>query len=129
MRDFDAYRKSAIRYWERCRIIYNVALLPPAFIGYILPAGISAGVGDEAQFGLGGVLLLFFLSAVGANICFSFVYSLEFLFGNDAPDSQWLPFWRPLLIVLGTLFAMLLAFFGGANIAIMEYSSPHASAP
>ena len=128
MCDFDAFRRSAIRYWELRRIIYNVALIPPAFIGYILPAGISAGVGDEAQFGFGGVLLLFFLSALGANVCFSFVYALEFLFGDDAPDRPWLLFWRPLVMVLGTLFAMLLAFFGGANVAMMEYSPPHPSA-
>lgn len=128
MRDFDAFRGSAIRYWE-LRIIYNIALIPPAFAGYVVPAGISAGVGDEAQFGLCGILLLFFLSALGANVCFSFAYALEFLFGNDAPESPWLLFWRPLLMVLGTLFAMLLAFCGGANIAIMEYSSPQPFAP
>lgn len=129
MRDFDAFQSSAIRYWELRRIIYNVALTPPALVGYVLSAGLSAGVGDEAQFGLGGILLLFFLSAVGANICFSFVYALEFLFGIDAPESRWSLFWRPLLMVLGTLLAMLLSFFGGANIAIMEYSPPHLSAP
>ena|SRR5687768_7280419 len=68
------------------------------------------------------VVVLFILSAVGANVCFSFVYALEFLFGSDAPDSRWLRFWRPLFMVLGTLFAMLLALFGSRNIAFLEYS-------
>jgi hypothetical protein len=115
-------KKSAIRYWERRRIIYNLALVLPAFLGYGLVGGVSAGVGDRSHFGFGFVLFLFVLSAIGANICFSFGYALEFFFGTDAPDSRWLRFWRPLLMVLGTLFAMLLALLGGRNIAMLEYS-------
>ena len=122
MRDYDSYRKTAIRYWERRRIVYNLALILPALFGYIIVAGVSAGVGDLRRLGTGAVLALFLVSALGANACYSLAYALEFLFGNDAPDSRWLRFWRPLLIVLGTLFSMLLALIGGRNIAVMEYS-------
>src|SRR5688572_6610376 len=109
MRDYPAFRKTAIRYWERRRIIYNLALILPTLVGYGLFAGVSAGVGDERHLSTGVVILLFLVSAVGANICYSFGYALEFLFGSEAPDSRWLRFWRPLVILLGTLFAMLLA--------------------
>jgi hypothetical protein len=122
MHDYDAFRKSAIRYWERRRIFYNLALILPALFGYVMYAGVSAGIGDRRNLGTGAVLSLFFASAIGANVCYSFGYALEFLFGSDAPDSGWLRFWRPLLIVLGTVFAMLLAVVGGQNIAVMEYS-------
>ena len=122
MRDFNTFRRSAIRYWERRRIVYNLALLFPALVGYALPAGVAAGVGDERRLGFGMVAVLFILSALGANICFSLGYALEFLFGRDVPESRWLRFWRPLLVVLGTLFAMFLSLFGGRNIAFLEYS-------
>lgn len=98
MHDFATYRKSAIRYWERKRIAYNLALVLPAFLGYGLAAGVSAGVGDQPHHGWGAVLFLFVLSAIGANACFSLGYALEFLFGSDSPDSRWPRFWRPLLV-------------------------------
>src|SRR5204863_8188833 len=34
MRDCVAFKKAAIRYWERRRAIYNLALLLPALFGY-----------------------------------------------------------------------------------------------
>lgn len=122
MRDYPAFKKTAIRYWERRRIFYNLALILPTLFGYGLFAGVSAGVGDQRHLSPGVVIVLFLVSAIGANVCYSFGYALEFLFGSDAPESRWLRFWRPLLIVLGTLFAMLLALVGGRNIAAMEYS-------
>ena len=122
MRDYRVYRKAAIRYWERRRIVYNLALIPPTLFGYGLYAGVSAGVGDPRHLTTGVVIVLFLVSVIGANLCYSFGYALEFLIGSDAPDSRWLRFWRPLLMMLGTLFAMLLALFGGRNIAVLEYS-------
>jgi hypothetical protein len=120
MRDFLAFKHAAVRYWERRRIIYNLALLLPAFFGYGL-ADTFNWVGDAHQTHYTFILPLFALSAVGANICYSFSYVLEFLFGGDAPNSRWLRFGRPTAFVGGVLFAMLLAFIGGRNIADMEW--------
>ena len=122
MRDYHAFRHTAIRYWERRRIIFNLALMPPSFVAYMLSAGISAGVGDRECFGIGTAALLFFASAVGANVCYTFAYALEFLFGSDEPHSRWLRFGRTAAFVVGTLFAMSLALVVGRNIADMEYS-------
>lgn len=94
----------------------------PALFGYFMSTGVAAGVGDQRKLGAGAVITLFVVSAIGANVCYSFGYALEFLFGSDASDSRWLRFWRPLLMVLGTLFAMLLALIGGRNIGVIEYS-------
>ena len=124
MAELDVHRKSAVPYWERRRIFYNLALMLPALAGYFLPAGISAALGEERHVSIGIVILLFVVSAIGANICYSFGYALEFLFGSDSPDSRWVRFWRPLFMCLGTLFAMLLALFGGRNIATIEYGLP-----
>ena len=86
MRDFHLFRHAAIRYWERRRLLYNFALVPPALFGYALTAGV-AYVGDPHPILYRFLLFWFALSALGANICYSFAYALEFLFGSDEPTS------------------------------------------
>ena len=120
MRDFHAFRHTAVRYWERRRIIYNLALVPPALFSYMLTAGV-AYVGDPHPTLYRFLLLWFALSAIGANLCYSFAYALEFLFGSDEPASRWLRSGRTTAFVGGLLFAMFLALIGGRNIALMEY--------
>jgi len=120
MRDYHAFRHTAIRYWERRRILYNLALVPPAFFGYMVTAGVVY-VGDPHEAHYGYILSWFALSALGANICYSFSYTLEFLFGSDDPSSRWLRFGRTSAFIAGVLFAMLLALIGGRNIAKMEF--------
>jgi hypothetical protein len=129
MRDYQAYRHAAVRYWERRRIVYNLALLPPAWLAYGFVDNLN-WVGDphEAQYSY--ILPLFALSALGANVCYSFAYALEFLFGRDEPNSAWMCYGRTTAFVGGVLFAMLLALIGGRNIAEMEWHHgfKHASA-
>jgi hypothetical protein len=120
MRDFHAFRRSAVRYWERRRIIYNAALVLPALFGYMVTAGL-AYVGDPHPTLYRFLLFWFSLSAIGANVCYSFAYALEFLFGSDHPTSRWLRFGRTTAFVGGVLFAMLLALVGERNIAMMEF--------
>lgn len=114
------YKKSAIRYWERRRIFYNLALLPPAFFSYMIASALN-WAGNPPGVDVAYVLGLFAASAIGANICYSFAYIPEFFLGSDDSASRWLRFGRTMVFVLGVLFAMLLAFFGGANIAGMDY--------
>jgi hypothetical protein len=121
IQDASGFRKTAIRYWERRRIVYNAALIPPAFFGYIVCAGVSAGVGDRRFLGLGSVIGLFVVSAVGANICYSFAYVLEFLIGSKGSNSWWLRWGRTTLLILGILLGMFLALLGGRDIANFEY--------
>jgi len=121
MRDFQAFRRTAVRYWERRRVVYNLALALPALFGFALTDTLN-WVGDPHRIHCAYVLLLFALSAVGANICYSFAYSLEFLFGNDEPTSRWLRFGRTSAFIGGLLFAMFLALIGGYNIAQMHWN-------
>jgi hypothetical protein len=121
MRDYHAFKHSSILYWERRRIIYNLALVPPAFFGYGLADTLN-WVGNSHQTRYSIILLWFAMSAGGANICYSFCYALEFLFGSDAPTSRWQRYGRTTAFAGGVLFAMLLALIGGRNIADMEWS-------
>src|SRR5690349_15483060 len=113
MRDYDGFRKSAIRYWERRRLFYNLALILPAVLGYFLSAMVPAAVGDKSHLGSGAIIALFMVSALGANVCYCFGYALEFIFGSDEPDCRWVSFWRPVSFELGTLVSIALAFVGG----------------
>ena len=120
MGDYHAFKLAAIRYWERRRVIYNLALLLPAWFGYRFADTLN-WVGDLHETHYSYILPWFALSALGANICYSFAYALEFLFGNDEPTSPWMRYGRTTAFVGGVLFAMLLAVIGGRNIAEMEW--------
>ena len=120
MRDYVAFRLTAIRYWERRRIIYNLALLLPAWFGYGFTDNLN-WVGDPHETHYSYIVPWFALSALGANICYSFGYALEFLFCSDAPTSRWMRYGRTKAFVGGLLFSVLLALIGGRNIADMEW--------
>jgi hypothetical protein len=120
MRDYPAFQHAAIRYWEYHRIWYNLVLVPLSFFSYMFTASVTyAGENHETHYGY--VLSQFALCAVGANICYSTAYAMEFLFGSDEPTSGWLQFGRMSTFIVGLLFAMLLALIGGRDIAVMEF--------
>ena len=120
MRDHSAFKKSAIHYWEWRRIVYNLALVPPAFIGYGVTDTLNY-VGDPHDFNYARLVVWFGLAAVAANICYTFGYALEFLFGSDDSASWWLKYGRTLAFVGGVLFAVILAFLGGREIADLDF--------
>jgi hypothetical protein len=86
----------------------------------MLTAGVIY-VGDPHETHYYFVLAQFALCALGANICYSFAYALEFLCGSDDPTSRWMRYGRTSTLAAGVLFAMLLALIGGRNIAEMEF--------
>jgi hypothetical protein len=90
MRDYQVFRHTAIRYWERRRIFYNLAILLPAGFGFAFTDTIN-WVGDPHKIHYSFILPWFAMSAIGANICYSFAYALEFLFGSDDPRLWWTP--------------------------------------
>jgi hypothetical protein len=121
MRDFLSFKRATIRYWERRRLIYNLALLLPAVFGYGFTDTMN-WVGDAHTTHYSYILPWFALSALGANIWYTFAYVSEFLFGSDEPASRWLRYGRTTTFVGGVLFSMLLALIGGGNIANMEWN-------
>lgn len=121
MHDHQAFRRPAVRYWERRRIVYNLALVLPAWLGFAFTDTIN-WVGDAHKIYYPYIPIWFALSAVGANICYSFVYALEYFFGSDDPASSWLRFGRTAALIGGILLAMAFALIGGYNIAQLHWS-------
>lgn len=122
MRDFAAWRKQTIRYWERRRIAYNLFLILPTLFGWGLGGAVSAAVEDKQYLTTVAVFMLFVFCAAGANVCYSLVYALEFMFGSDDTDQRWNKQGRAIIFVLGLLFSMGLAMMGGRNIAFAQYT-------
>jgi hypothetical protein len=122
MRDFQAWKKKTIRYWERRRLAYNLLLIPPAFFGWGLVGSVSAAGGDQEHLTTVDVLALFFFCAIAANVCYSLVYVLEFIFGSEDPQQRWNAHGRNAIFIAGVLLSILLALMGGRNIAIAQYS-------
>jgi len=114
-------KNQAIRYWERRRPAYNLLLVLPALAGFLLRGEVPAGVGDQVKVGMVGIVVLFALSAIGANICYSFAYVLEFWLLTESGHPFWTKRGRSLVFVAGCLLAVSLAFVGGMQIAIIEY--------
>ncbi len=122
MRDFHEIKRSATRYWERRRIYYNLALVLPALFGYSMGTTAAARHGLIRESGTEVVIVLFAAYAILANICYTFSYALEFLFGSESVESRWCRSGRTIALVGGTLFAMLLATFGGSDVGRTVYS-------
>ena len=116
------FKRKAIRHWEKRRIAYNLILVLPALFGWGVGGSVPASVGDRAYLGFVGVSLLFILAALGANVCYSFVYALEFLFLTEEEGTKWERFGRRAVFVGGCLLGVVLALFGGRNIAFIQYS-------
>jgi hypothetical protein len=113
-------KRSAIRFWERRRISYNVVLAVATAFGYFPRAGVCAATGDAPQFGDGILLLILAAYAVGANLCYTLAYALEFFFGSD-DASQWARNYRRPTFVLGTLFSAVLAFLAAGGLALAQF--------
>ncbi len=115
-------QKSAIRYWERRRIIYNVLLTPPALLGWGLGGAVGGAVEDRAVVGIGGLMLLFIFAAICANICYTFSYALEFLLLSADDDGAALRNSRTVAFFAGCILSIPLALIGGRNIAFIQYA-------
>ena len=115
------FKGEAIRYWEIRRIFWNLLLVPPALLSYFLAAGIVIGIGDEAAFGWPIVATSFCFSVVGANICYSFAYVIEFWIQGSLAGEGYRRSGRNTLFILGCLLGVGLALTGGASIAQAQY--------
>lgn len=118
----DSAKRGALRYWEKRRVLYNFLLLVVAFSFYGLRTAVSAGVGDTRYLTPTQVGLLFIGAAIAANVCYSFVYALEFFFGTTDASSKWIRIGRTVTLAAGTAFAAYLAVIVARDIGALEYS-------
>lgn len=94
----------AIGYWERRRIVYNAVLL-------VIVAAIFTMNWPGSRVNLGvNTLLMLFLLAVLANVAYCAAYVVDVAAQLSAFRDAWLRI-RWLLVVIGTAFAGVLAYF------------------
>jgi hypothetical protein len=104
-------RAEALRYWEKRRIIYNLLLIPPAWFGWGISRSFTYHIDDRQPAGLTDpkVLASLVTLCIAANLCYSAVYVLEFLFMSEKKGAFWPAPARTICLVLGCLFAMVVA--------------------
>jgi hypothetical protein len=95
---------NAISYWERRRIAYNAVLLVVVAAIFTLN-----WPGSRANLGVNTFLMLFVL-AVLANVAYCAAYVVDVAAQLSAFRDTWLRV-RWLLVVIGTAFASVLAYF------------------
>ena len=94
----------AIRFWERCRILYNaVLLLVVAAVFFMHSSAFAQRVSTD-------MLLQFFLLAVIANVAYCAAYPVDIVAQFSGFRISWLRV-RWMLLLVGTLFAGVLAQF------------------
>jgi hypothetical protein len=86
-----------------------------------LRAGLPASIGDEPVFGTSQVVILFAQAAFEANLCYSLVYALEFLFGGASPVRFWTAKSRWIVLTLGLLLGVVFAFLAGIAIGAAQF--------
>ena len=117
---FRHYRREAIKYWERRRIIWNLLLVPPALFSYWFALQFPDPEQVSPVFGFDQVAMLFFAAAVGANICYCAAYIAEFLMADSNLEGGWQNGGRTAVFVAGCVIGVGLALAGGQQIAMMQ---------
>lgn len=114
-------RKNAVKYWERRRWVYLAILVPPTLWAYLGASEFSAAIGDRKVISDFQVVCLFAMCFVGANICYTFAYAVEFLFFLCAKSEVTVTTGRTLVFVLGCLFGVVCAAGIARDIYLMEF--------
>jgi hypothetical protein len=107
----DDFRRKTLIYWEKRRVIYNLLLVPPAWLGWQVSREFTYHIDDRlpASFSepyvIETVIYLLFM----ANVCFSMVYFIEILLASEREKRFWPKPGRAVLFVVGCILAMALA--------------------
>jgi len=96
---------NAIRYWEPRRILYNAVLVLVVF-GHVP----NFPIGLREVFSSINSVLIFFVLAVLANVCYCAAYVVDLFAQYSGLRPLWLQ-WRWVMLVLGLAFAATLAHF------------------
>lgn len=104
-------KRTAIAYWEKRRIVYNVLMVPPSLIAWQISKEFTCYIDDQTPASMTdpAVMLALAVLCIGANICYCFVYVLEFFFLADKPRRFWPAPGRTVFFVLGCLLGIWLA--------------------
>ena len=98
----------AIAYWEKRRIIYNLALVFPTLLGYLGVQEVSAAIGDNTSHHPVDAFLIYGFAVIGANIAYCAVYPVDITMGYaDLGDRKRTT--RTFMFAGGTIFACVLS--------------------
>jgi len=100
-------------------MIYNLALVPPAALGYLVHATSNPDAAPEIT--PMSAVGLFALCVLLANLCYSTAYLLELLLQRSPPESRWPLRARAVALAVGTAIGMGAAFRGAYFIALVQY--------
>jgi hypothetical protein len=119
--DFTSEKQKAIRYWERRRWVFLALLVPPTIIVYLGSTELPAGIGDRRMLSDFEILLAFLLAFLGANICYSFAYVVEFFYLGSPRYSRYLKGGRSSWFAFGCILGIILAVGTAREIGFAEY--------
>jgi hypothetical protein len=111
-------KNEAIHYWEIRRLLWNLLLVPPAFFAFSFVIRTAMHEHQSLPvFGGFEVAVAFCFAAVGANLCYSFAYVVEFWIQGAVAEDGYHRYGRPMLFYLGCVLGVGLALWGGVSIA------------
>lgn len=121
-------KRDAVAYWEKRRIVYNFLLVPTSLVAWETSSELTYAIDDGTPARLTDPLVLFALVVlfIGANLCYTFVYALEFLFLAESPNKFWPNPGRTIFLILGCLLGIWFA-SGAMNqiqVNMAEYGTP-----
>ena len=112
-------RKDALQYWEIRRLTYNGLLTLAALGGYEFYRALPSPNDAPTNAYPIEVVGAFLAAGLGANLLYCFAYVPD-LFMQLSDMREWWRRIRWVLLILGCLLGMGLAFFGGMAIADMQ---------
>jgi hypothetical protein len=117
-------RRETVSYWEKRRILFNVLIVLTAGFLYLLRTSVSAGAGDTRYLTELQIAGMFLITLITANLCYSFVYALEFLIGSSNAASGWKRYGRLTVFLAGCVCGIVFAVFAAGIIGGSEYNPP-----
>lgn len=104
-------RREALAYWEKRRIIYNLLLIPPSWFSWGISQSFTYSIDDREPASLTDPMVILTLVTlfVGANLCYSVVYVLEFFFMSEKRGKLWPYPGRTIFLIAGCLLGMALS--------------------
>lgn len=110
-----AFVAEALRYWEPRRVFYNL-VLAAVVAGHMVTKWSSVREYLSINY-----LLLFFFLAILANVCYCAVYAVDLFVRFSGLEGSWQKA-RPVVLIVGTAFAGVIAHFFGTGILSVGYN-------
>lgn len=101
-------KRDALAYWEKRRVVYNLLLIPASLFAWGISSELTYSIDEGTPAKLTDLPVLFALVilCIGANLCYTFVYALEFIFLAESSSKFWPKPGRTIFLILGCLLGI-----------------------